>query len=316
MLQQTRVQTVLAYFDRFIATFPSVQSLAEADLEYVLKLWEGLGYYSRARNLQFAAKQIVEQFEGVFPNSYEDILKLKGVGEYTAGAIASICFNENTPSIDGNVFRVACRFLSVDLDIFKRENKNWIREKLLPLYQQTDNKGDFTQSVMELGEVVCTPKKVQCQNCPLNRYCKAFAQDMVVSLPRPRKKVSKLTQHVTAFFLKWDNQVALLKRQQNGLLALLFEFPNILQQLSREQAIMKIQEFGFEQVKWIKTRKHKHIFTHKIWEMSAYYFEVEEKQLNFIWKDLQQIGADIALPSAFKWILESEETAISQDYKS
>src|SRR3989338_1893173 len=194
MLQQTQMDTVLPYFKRWMAAFPDIRSLAASKEEKVLKLWQGLGYYSRARNMHHTAKEIIEKYDGVFPNGYEKILKLKGVGRYTAGAIASIAFNEERPIVDGNVLRVLSRVYAIEkpIDVPKNIERFWkLQEGLIPLGEARY----FNQALMELGALVCTSTDPQCPACPIRRFCQAFKNNNAETYPRRLKKktITKVT---------------------------------------------------------------------------------------------------------------------------
>ncbi|MFA5842175.1 MAG: A/G-specific adenine glycosylase [Candidatus Gracilibacteria bacterium] len=229
MLQQTQVKTVLPYFERWIKTFPTIQSVASAQEEKILKLWEGLGYYSRARNLQKAAQKIVKNHHGKFPENYEDILALPGIGRYTAGAIASIAYNQPQPILDGNMIRVIARLLAEKRNTRKPQlqaqfwaiAKSWIPAK---------DARNFNQAMMELGALVCTPKSPDCKNCPLKKQCHAYALDLAESLPNRGKSQKKVEIKVVAAILvkktiRASSLIFIQKRPQQGLMGGLWEFP-------------------------------------------------------------------------------------------
>jgi len=306
MLQQTRIATVIPYFERFMCVFPSIPDLAVAEESQVLKMWEGLGYYRRAKNLHFAAKQIMQDFSGEFPRTYPEVLRLKGVGKYTAGALCSLCFLLDTPAMDGNVFRVVSRYLACDLAFSCTADCKKVEQVLVPLYQATEKKGNFTEALMELGEVICTPQKVQCEICPVQSSCSAYERGLVETLPSARKKTKQTEQEITVFVLKKGEHFALCQRNQDGLLASLFEFPNVAMQMTAEQAMQQVSLWDScqgAQRQPYQTRQHKHIFTHKIWHMKAYYFEIDTLSPQWQWYTMQQIQQELALPSAFSWIL-------------
>lgn len=222
MLQQTQVATVLPYFERWMQAFPTVEALAVAEEEAVLKLWEGLGYYSRAKNLQKTARMIMEKHHGVFPSKHEDILKLPGVGPYTAGAISSIAFQEDYPVVDGNVIRVLSRLDDFRENVKDHKDYFWKRagELLMP-----GKARDFNQALMELGALVCTPKKPACSKCPLNESCKAFQAETVDFLPFKGPIPSKTMIKVAIGILEKDGKIYIQKRAGKGLMAGLWEFP-------------------------------------------------------------------------------------------
>ncbi|MFT5239426.1 MAG: A/G-specific adenine glycosylase [Candidatus Promineifilaceae bacterium] len=224
MLQQTQVETVIPYFDRFIARFPDVATLAEADQDAVLKLWEGLGYYSRARSLHRAAQAIVEQHNGLVPDRYETLLSLPGIGPYTAAAIASIAFDQATPSVDGNVLRVVSRFRGMRVDIKAAGVADDIRSYLSKRIPRS-SPGDFNQALMELGALVCRPKNALCGQCPLRPSCKAAQQNAVSEIPLkvPRAKVPHVD--VLALVVLHRGRYLLVKRKESKMLGGLWEFP-------------------------------------------------------------------------------------------
>jgi len=224
MLQQTRVETVLPYYERFVAAFPDVAALAAADPDRVLKLWEGLGYYSRARNLQKAAKIIVSEYNGKFPETAVGIRKLPGVGRYTAGAIASIAFGERVPVLDGNVKRVLARLFAVmdSIDATSTQHDLWTAATLLV---PEKDPGDFNQALMELGARICTPRRPRCSDCPVESQCQARADGLQETLPV--RKPKKATPHydIVAAAIQRDGAYLLGKRRETSMLGGLWEFP-------------------------------------------------------------------------------------------
>lgn len=224
MLQQTQVKTVLPYFERWMKTLPTIQSVAEAKEDEILKLWEGLGYYSRARNLQKAAKQIIKNHEGKFPSNYDDILALPGVGRYTAGAISSIAFNQNDTLVDGNVIRVFSRLFDYSKNTRLPEAEKWMwktAEKLLPKGEARN----FNQGLMELGALICTPKNPDCESCPLKKECQAYAKKTVSQRPvkGPKKQLKSIEVAVAVIWKK--GKIFIQKRPSKGLMGGLWEFP-------------------------------------------------------------------------------------------
>jgi len=261
MLQQTQVKTVIPYFDRWMKEFPNIKSVAEAKEDKILKLWEGLGYYSRARNIQKAAKLIVDKHGGKFPSDYDDILALPGVGKYTAGAIASIAFNQDRPLVDGNVIRVLSRlfFYTQNTRLPEAEKQIWQWAKeILPKGKARD----FNQALMEFGALRCTPSATDCGACPLKSRCKAYERDMVDQIPdRGPKKESKNIKVAIAVIRKGD-KVFIQKRPSIGLMAGLWEFPggkvekgeSALKALHRE--VKEEVGISIKNVKRIKKIKH------------------------------------------------------------
>ena len=226
MLQQTRVEAVKGYYIRFLESLPTVNALACCDDDALHKLWEGLGYYSRVRNLKKAAQVIVGDFYSIFPREYNDVLSLPGIGEDTAGAICSICYNNPTPAVDGNVLRVIARITGDKTPIDQPKYKEMVRNELAAIYPA--EAGDFTQALMELGATVCVPNgKPACHVCPCNSFCKAFSAGVAEKLPIKSPKKHRRVENFTVFILSCNGRYAVDKRQKKGLLAQLWQFPNI-----------------------------------------------------------------------------------------
>lgn len=299
MLQQTRVEAVKGYYDRFITMLPTVKDLAEVEYESLYKLWEGLGYYTRARNLKKAAQKILSQHQGVFPKSYEDVIALPGIGEYTAGAICSIAYNMPTPAVDGNVLRVTARLLDdhspVDTPSFKR----YIHRQLSDVYP--NDAGAFTQALMELGATVCGPnRKALCQHCPCNSFCLSFAKGTADDLPVRSPKRKKRVEELTIFILNYDGAIALEKRENKGLLAGLWQFPNVYGKLNEQEALDQLGCKGIKVRGIEKVVEREHIFTHVKWKMRGVYVSVKELNDMYTWFTAVQLQREVALPTAFK----------------
>ena len=296
MLQQTRVAAVLGYFARFMEAFPTVADLAAAPEEQLMKLWQGLGYYSRARNLQKAAKQIMTEFDGVFPTEYKDLRRLAGVGEYTAAAIASIAYGQPLPAVDGNLLRVTARVLGDGTDITSGKGKKHFTE-LLQAVMPLEQPGRFNQAMMDLGATVCLPNGAPlCERCPARDFCVARAQDRTGSLPvRPEKKPRRIEARTVYFFTN-QGRVALRQRPGKGLLAGLWEYPNTL-----EAEGDPLPAWGFSGVEPQFAGTGKHIFTHVEWHMTALRCELPEDALpvGWVWADREARQSCYAIPSAF-----------------
>ena len=269
MLQQTRVEAVKPYYARFLEICPDVRALAELPEEKLMKLWEGLGYYSRARNLQKAARVVVEQYGGVMPRAYEELLKLPGIGEYTAGAIASIAYGVRVPAVDGNVLRVLARVSASGADITLPETKKEFREALSCVVPT--EAGDFTQSLIELGATVCAPnREPMCDVCPLRDSCAAWREGKTQEIPVRSPKKPRRIEEKTVFLIRDGDRTALSKRPPKGLLSGLYELPNVEGYLSEEEALAHLRSIGFEPLRIQKLESSKHIFTHIEWHMIAY----------------------------------------------
>lgn len=313
MLQQTRVEAVKPYFDRFIRELPDVKALAECEEDKLLKLWEGLGYYNRVRNLKIAANQIMEEYDGEIPSDYRELLKLKGIGSYTAGAISSIAFGKPVPAVDGNVLRVISRVTADDSDIMKQSVRRHMEEKLfdlmnrkqeknISLYEDASkgdfvngatencrNKGNiyegkyqghdfaevvpsiFNQALMELGATVCVPNGApHCELCPWGTLCEARKQNRIDELPVKKKGKARRIEERTVLIIKDGEQLALHKRPAKGLLAGLYELPNVEGHLDEAAILEILQEKGYEAVRIQPACEAKHIFSHVEWHMKGY----------------------------------------------
>lgn len=306
MLQQTRVEAVKGYYDRFLERLPDIESLATVEEDVLLKLWEGLGYYNRARNLQKAALQIMEQYDGIFPDAYEQVLELKGIGEYTAGAICSICYDAPTPAIDGNVLRVMMRLANCTDNIDNMRTRKNARKQLTVLYE-TGDCGRLTQAWMELGAVVCIPNGApKCVECPLQGMCEAYAKRTYMELPVRNKKKARRVEDKTVFVLHDGDQYAIHKRKNSGLLAGMWEFYHIDGILDAGQAVSYIAREGFEPVSIEREIPYTHVFSHVEWRMRAYFIECRKKKESLQWVERNQLEEEYALPTAFKAFLEKE----------
>ncbi|KKI88994.1 DNA glycosylase [Bacillus sp. SA1-12] len=281
MLQQTRVDTVIPYFTSFIEKFPSVEALADADEEEVLKAWEGLGYYSRVRNLQAAVKEVKESYGGVVPNSPTEISKLKGVGPYTKGAILSIAYNIPEPAVDGNVMRVLSRILSIWEDIAKPKTRKIFEDATYELISK-DDPSSFNQALMELGALICTPTSPSCLLCPVREHCSAFEEGVQADLPvKSKKKKPKPKQMAAAVLYDSQGKLYIHKRPGTGLLANLWEYPNTeidasLGKSYREQlADYLMNEYHAMAELSELAGSVEHIFSHIIWNISIFIGEVK-----------------------------------------
>ena len=299
MLQQTRVETVTGYYTRFLDAFPTVEALAEADEDRLFKLWEGLGYYSRARNLQKAARKIVGQYGGVFPYDYESVRALPGVGPYTAGAILSICYDRPTAAVDGNVLRVTSRFLNDSTPIDLPAHKQKITERLESVYP-AGNCGMFTQSLMELGATVCTPRSPKCGECPLQKSCLAFAAGTAAALPVKHPKKEKQLVRKTVFLLWYGDELALVRREESGLLGGMWSLPNVDEPLDVEGALRQAEAFGVQPASVLRQDHKTHVFTHIRWEMETFTILCSAKNERFVWRTPDEIRRRYALPTAFR----------------
>ena len=307
MLQQTRVEAVKPYYERFLEELPDVKALAEVPEERLLKLWEGMGYYNRARNLNAAAVQIMEEFGGRFPDRYEEIRSLKGIGSYTAGAIVSFVYNIPKPAVDGNVFRVVTRLLADPDDITKASTRTKI-EALLEEVIPRDAAGDFNQSLIELGAIVCLPNgEPKCAECPVRHLCRSFAEGTQMEYPVKKKAKERRIEKRTVFLFCDGGAVAIRKRKSTGLLAGMYEFPNVEGHLKRQEAIDYARSLGLAPVRVKKLESAKHIFSHVEWHMTGYEILVDEleKEMkdNVIFAGRDELEEKYPMPSAFETYL-------------
>ena len=307
MLQQTRVEAVKGYYARFLAELPDIAALAACEPDRLAKLWEGLGYYSRMRNLQKAAKCIMEEYGGIFPTEYDEIRALPGIGDYTAGAIASICFEQPEPAVDGNVLRVLSRCMDDAAPVTEAAVRKEYAARLRDIYPE-GRCGAFTQSLMELGATVCGPNGApDCAFCPLRSLCLANVRGTQLLRPVKAPKKEKRVEEKTVFILRCGGAAAVCRRGEKGLLAGLWELPNVEGKRSAQEALRLAEAWGAHPRELIKSLEKVHIFTHIRWEMRGFYIECAEKCARFEWVDAERFQKDIALPTAFRqfWEIDS-----------
>lgn len=298
MLQQTRIEAVIPKFLEFKKAFPNVQALASAQLDEVYRVWQGLGYYSRALNLHRAAKVIVEQYHGQLPTHHQQLLVLPGIGPYTAGAIGSIAFDLPTPAVDGNVLRVICRIYGIYDDVRLPSTRHVVEERLKPWYQMdSQENGDITQGLMEVGQSLCLPKgKPHCQQCPFQEHCVTAKHDLYQEIPYRSKNAQRKVEQRTILLLQYHDEVVLQKRPQRGLLAGLYEFINLNQAYSIKQI-----EMMYPLANVLSLPFAKHIFTHKEWHMTMYRVQLQQRIPLLdtqIWVKVNELE-QYAIPSAF-----------------
>ena len=303
MLQQTRVEAVKGYYARFLDVLPTIAHLAACDDDSLHKLWEGLGYYSRVRNLKKAAFKIMEEHGGVFPGEYEAIRALPGIGDYTAGAVSSICFDRKEPAVDGNVLRVISRILEDATPIDLPAQKKKVNDLLKDIYPE--EAGEFTQALMELGATLCGPNwKPRCEECPCKDFCGGAIHGTAEQFPVKSPKKEKRMEEKTVFVFSCDGRYALRKRPDTGLLAGLWEFPNVPGKLETADALAQAEALGLRPREIYRQVERKHIFTHIRWEMRGIYIEVSEPEGDFHWRTAEEIRQDAALPTAFRQFWE------------
>ena len=304
MLQQTRVEAVKPFYARCLAALPTVADLANVEEDKLLKLWEGLGYYNRVRNMQKAAQQIMIDYAGEFPRDYEEIRKLTGIGNYTAGAISSFAFGIPKPAVDGNVLRVISRLTGNYDDIMKASTKTKVEEQLAEVIPE-DAACDFNQGLIELGAMVCVPNGApKCDVCPLANLCYAKQNGVQGELPVKSKAKARRIEKRTVFIFKEGENVAIRKRTNKGLLAGLYELPNVEGAMSQEEAIAYSKSIGLAPIHIKPLGEAKHIFSHVEWHMVGYSIRVDELQ-NSCTEDMlfihpEEVQNEFPIPAAFE----------------
>ena len=307
MLQQTRAETVVSYYERFLARYPTVQNLASAPEEELLKAWEGLGYYSRARSLQKAAKEIVARYGGQLPADLEKLRALPGIGDYTAGAIASIAFGIPAAAVDGNVERVLCRWDAIKDEVGTPAVRRQIAARAQALVPP-DRPGAFANAMMEMGATMCTPKNPKCLLCPVREGCMGFAQGIAQELPHKAKKKAQRVENRAVLLVFCENRVLIVKRQEK-LLGGLFVFPDVLEESDPARLCQALEALGIRAAYDEKLGHARHVFTHLIWEMDVHAVVADEMTQvpGGQWVSRQELAA-LPLPTAVKaarqWAME------------
>jgi A/G-specific adenine glycosylase len=272
MLQQTQVATVIAYYNRFIDRFPSVESLAQASEDEVFKLWEGLGYYSRARNLMKCAKEVTADFDGIFPSDLKVLKSLPGIGPYTAGALMSIAFNQPFPAVDGNVMRVLARHDHIAEDISQPRSKRIFEE--IVLKRIPEDTSSFNQALMELGALICLPRNPKCEECPVRSTCIAFEKQIQHELPVKTKKTKQKKEKMAFLWIEMNEKILMQKSDSTGLLAGLWTLPRL--RVEKDENIESViagyltTHYQMELIGAEEIKTSMHVFTHKIWEMTLF----------------------------------------------
>ena len=312
MLQQTRVEAVKPYFRRFTEALPDVKALADCPEEELFKLWEGLGYYSRARNLKKAAQEIVRSFGGEIPGDYEALLSLPGIGSYTAGAVASIAFGVSVSAVDGNVLRVVSRLTGSGEVIDDPRVKRFWEEQLTGLIRDSGvDSGLFNQAMMELGALICLPNgKPDCASCPLKACCRACAEGSWERIPARREKKARRKEDRTVLLIRDAVSTLIHKRDDRGLLAGLWELPNLEGKADEKQVLDYCRSLGLKVLQIRPLPEAKHVFTHVEWHMRGYLLLVEDMQEaqqsgqfaaeRFLAAGTDEIGERYPVPSAFR----------------
>ena len=273
ILQQTRIEQGEKYYYAFLEKYPNISELAKTNDEELLKVWEGLGYYSRALNMLKASSVVLNNYKGIFPSSYDDLIKLPGIGDYTASAISSICNNEVQPVVDGNVLRFLSRMFKIDLPIDKLKTKTYFKKLGFKLIDVV-NPGDFNQAMMDYGSMVCRPKKFQCEKCLFSSSCKAFNSNTVMLYPFKEKRIKIKHRFLNYIFIITNDRKTLIKKRNgNGIWKNLYEFPLI--ETKKESSVNEIiKELDFKYSKFISEKKIKHKLTHQQLNISFFTFKV------------------------------------------
>lgn len=301
MLQQTRIEAVIPYYYRFLKELPDIPSLAAVPEDRLLKLWEGLGYYSRARNLKKAAILLQEHYGGCLPGSAADLQKLPGIGEYTAGAISSIAFGLPEPAVDGNVMRVITRLMACSDDITSIETRHSVQRLLRAHYPSGHEAGLFTEGIMELGETICLPNGMpRCESCPLRAICSAHLEDRELAFPVKTAKKPRRREKKTVLLLHCGNRFAIRRRPGTGLLAGLWEFPTLDGSLSEEAVLLYAGALQLPILQLMPCGSSKHVFTHVEWEMTGFSLLCGTEHPDFLWRTAEEISSDFPLPTAFR----------------
>ncbi len=297
MLQQTRVDTVIPYFERFMEKFPTLETLSDAPEDDVIKLWEGLGYYSRARNLHAGVREVRVSYGGQVPDTPEEIRKIKGIGPYTAGAILSIAYGKPEPAVDGNVMRVLSRLLQIEQDIQKVKTRKQFEQVIRELIAK-HNPSYFNQALMELGALICTPKSPKCRNCPVSTHCRARTNGAEEQLPIKGKAKPPKPVQICAAFVEQYGRFLIRKRPEQGLLAGLWELPNI-EGDSRELEKHLHEFYGIRPKDLSPLFDHQHTFSHLQWNMSVYYVQPLNEKISIpgewiSWREMDKLAFPVS----------------------
>ncbi len=303
MLQQTRVEVVKEYYRRFLSKLPRIEDLAKVKEDTLLKLWEGLGYYSRAKNLKKCASKVLELGMETLPEEEESLLNLPGIGPYTAGAILSIAYQKCYPAIDGNVLRVLSRIYEDDRDLLMPSVRKEYTS-LLKDFMKEESARDFTESFIELGALVCIPNGIpHCELCPLKEICESFKHQTMLEYPKKKSKKERKKIKKTVFVFQFDGEYAIQKRKE-GVLKGLYEFPNEDAEMTPKECYEKLNQKGYK-IKSVESLGcFKHVFSHLEWYMTAYLIILSEKQKKLKFYSKQKIELEYSLPSAFQQIFQ------------
>ncbi len=302
MLQQTRVDTVIPYFHRFLEELPEINDLAEVSEDRLMKLWQGLGYYNRARNMKKAAMILMEEYQGLLPDSPEELEKLPRIGVYSAGAIASIAFGTPVPAVDGNVLRILLRLAGSREELGSPATKKWAAGQIREWIPK-DRPGDFNQALMDLGATICLPNgEPLCDLCPVSRHCRAREMDWAGDIPVKTEKKKRIQEKKTILILEHGKEVALRKRTENGLLSGLWEFPNLEGHQTEEEIRRLLEEWGITILELESLPSSRHIFSHREGERTAWRIQATSKRgpADWVWVTRKELAKEYSVPAAFR----------------
>ncbi len=299
MLQQTRVDTVIPYFNRFMERYPDLLSLASSDEEELLKYWEGLGYYSRVKNIHITAKNLVHNYHALLPETYDELIKLKGIGDYTAGAIASEAFQEKVAAVDGNVYRVMARLTLDREDLRLVTTQKRLKEKVISILPNQEV-GNFNQALIELGALICVPRgEPKCESCPVSSHCNAKARGEQLEIPYKSKAKKRRIEKRTIFLLHYQKEWAISKREEGRFLEGLYEFPSVEGHIDENQAEKWLTERGLEMLAINGLKERKVIFSHIEWHLKSYIIKVNQTTPELIFDTIKEISLKYPMASAF-----------------
>ena len=301
MLQQTRIEAVIPYYQRFTRELPTIEALASVDDDRLMKLWQGLGYYSRARNLKKAAIQLISEYHGKLPDSADALRKLPGIGDYTAGAIASIAFQKPEPAVDGNVLRVIMRLCACSDDIMLPQTKRDVISALRSVYPSGRNASLLTEGLMELGETVCIPNgEPHCDACPLREMCLGYESGNPSAYPIRNVKRGRRIEERTVLVFTYQDRYALAKRSAKGLLASMWEFPNVIGRLSENEVKTLLGDWQIPHADIMPCGDAKHIFSHVEWHLTGYRIICTAAHHDYVYATAREIMDKYAIPTAFR----------------
>lgn len=315
MLQQTRVDTVIPYFNRFMERYPDILTLASSEEEELLKYWEGLGYYSRIKNIHITAKSLVHHHKSQLPKTYDELIKLKGIGDYTAGAIASEAFHQKVAAVDGNVYRVMARLTGDSEDLREGSTQKRLKEKVVTILPDKEV-GDFNQALIELGALICVPRgKPKCEKCPVSQYCKAKDHGKELLIPYKSKAKKRRIENRTVFLLHYEKEWAIVKREEGRFLEGLYEFPSMEGHVDESQVLKWLQERGMEVEHIQSLAQRKVVFSHIEWHLNSYMIRVDQTTPEMIFDSISEISLKYPMASAFMSYVKEIQSPIQLNFK-